>query len=208
MQIAFDNSPSVVNSRHCHRSCRSSSHSSSRRSHHHHTSRTRSHTRSKHHFYYSTSSSSAGKYSPLQSDSPPPWVSAGGLQQVLVKGAVKLNIPISIITPSTSVIFEMHQNRSASRPLLPVIPGLLEPAMELFLTPASAKPAPSRLQTKYRPPMQDPLFLRSDPPPDSVVILAGKKHHATTPSSTVPPDKESKNLDSVATRYAVKLQPL
>lgn len=70
-----------------------------------------------------------------------------------------------------------------------------EPAMELFLTPASVKAAPSRLQKKYRPPDLDPAFLRVDPPPDSVIVVAAKKQHSTTPSSTVP-DKESRRLDS------------
>ena len=69
-------------------------------------------------------------------------------QEVLVREAQKLNI--AMVTPQTSslVIFETLHQRSSSRPLLPLVPGLLEPVTELFLTPASVKPAPSRLQRK------------------------------------------------------------
>ncbi|KAJ1178965.1 hypothetical protein NDU88_004204 [Pleurodeles waltl] len=68
--------------------------------------------------------------------------------------------------------------------------------MDIFLTPATTKSAPSRLIKKYRPPEQDPLFLRSDPVPDSVVIVAAKKSHSTSPSSSAPPDKESRKIDA------------
>lgn len=82
--------------------------------------------------------------------------------------------------------------------------------MTLFLTPASTKAAPSRLQKKYRPPDSDPAFLRVDPPPDSVIVVAARKQHTVTPSSTVPPDKESRKLDSagrkVCTTAAVSMK--
>ncbi|XP_078509088.1 uncharacterized protein LOC144768971 [Lissotriton helveticus] len=68
--------------------------------------------------------------------------------------------------------------------------------MELFLTPASVKSAPSRFQKKYRPPDSHPAFLRADPVPDSVIVTAAKKQHSTAPSSMVPPDKESRQVDS------------
>ncbi|KAJ1103696.1 hypothetical protein NDU88_001117, partial [Pleurodeles waltl] len=58
--------------------------------------------------------------------------------------------------PTTSVIFETLHQRSSSRPLLPLVPGLLEPAMDIFLTPSTTKTDPSRLIKKYRPPEQDP----------------------------------------------------
>ncbi|XP_078502808.1 peptidyl-tRNA hydrolase-like [Lissotriton helveticus] len=76
--------------------------------------------------------------------------------------------------------------------------------MELFLTPASVKSAPSRLQKKYRPPDSDPAFLRSDPVPDSVIVTAAKKQHATAPSSTVPPDKESRQMDSAGLKVCAE----
>lgn len=114
-----------------------------------------------------------------------------------MRGATKLGIPLSVPTPSTSIIFETLQQRQASRPLLPLVPGLVEPAMELFLTPSSVKSTPSRLQKEYRPPDSDPAFLRAGPTPHSVIVVAAKKQHATAPSSTVPPDKGSRKLVSV-----------
>ncbi|KAJ1095347.1 hypothetical protein NDU88_000512, partial [Pleurodeles waltl] len=123
------------------------------------------------HSHHRHSSSSTRDYSPTLSDSPSPRVSpiddVNTFQEVLVRGATKLNIPLAVPAPPTSIIFETLHHRTSSRPLLPLVPGLIEPAMDIFLTPAATKSAPSRLIKKYCPPEQDPLFLRSDPAPDS-----------------------------------------
>ncbi|KAJ1096076.1 hypothetical protein NDU88_001222 [Pleurodeles waltl] len=191
---------SLLDSRRCRRHRRSSS---SR--HHRHESRQRSQ-----HSHHRHSSSSTRDYSPTLSDSPFPRVSpiddVNTFQEVLVRGATKLNIPLAVPAPSTSVIFETLHHRTSSRPLLPLVPGLIEPAMDIFLTPAATKSAPSRLIKKYRPPEQDPLFLRSDPVPDSVVIVAAKKLHSTSPSSSSPPDKRAERLMLQDEKYAL-LQP-
>ncbi|KAJ1114355.1 hypothetical protein NDU88_002593 [Pleurodeles waltl] len=180
------------------RSVRRSGHSSRRSS----SSRHRHESQRSQHSHHRRSSSSTQDYSPTLSDSPSPRVSpiddVNTFQEVLVRGATKLNIPLAVPAPSTSVIFETLHHRTSSRPLLPLVPGLLEPAMDIFLAPAATKSAPSRLIKKYRPPEQDPLFLRSDPVPDSVVIVAAKKLHSTSPSSSSPPDKESRKIDAAA----------
>ena len=131
----------------------------------HTRSRSRRHHRSPSWSTYSRSS--IRDYSPTLSTSPQDRVSPVDdittFNEVLVRGAAKLNIPMPTPPASTSVIFETLKHRQSSRPLLPLVPGLLEPAMELFLTPATATAIPTRLMKKYRVPDQDHMFLQADP---------------------------------------------
>ncbi|KAJ1182700.1 hypothetical protein NDU88_007884 [Pleurodeles waltl] len=163
--------------------------------------RTRSRTPRRRSPSWSSSGSSVGRYSPTLTDSPPARISPVDdittFNEVLLRGAQKLNIEVPEPATSSSVIFETLQHRSVSRKLLPLVPGLLQPTMDTFLSPATLKSAPARIQKKYKAPEQDPLFLRKDPPPDSVILAAARKTHSVASSSTVPPDKESRHLDSL-----------
>ena len=97
----------------------------------------------------------------------------------------------------TSVVFETLHRKISLKPLLLLVPGLLEPAVQLFLTPALIKSAPSQLLKRYKPLDHDPLFRRADPTLDSVTVAAVRKSHAVAPPSSVSLDKESKQMDSV-----------
>ncbi|KAJ1132581.1 hypothetical protein NDU88_010888 [Pleurodeles waltl] len=61
----------------------------------------------------------------------------------------------------------------------------MEPAMKVFLTPASVCAAPSRILKKYNV-SSGPLFLRSESPPDSVIVVAERKAHINASLSIVP----------------------
>lgn len=88
----------------------------------------------------SSTHSSNRDYSPTLTDSPPSRVSPvddiNTFHDVLSRGAQKLNIEMSTPQTSSSIIFETLHQRSASSPLLPLVPGLLQPVMDVFLTPA------------------------------------------------------------------------
>ncbi|XP_078497668.1 uncharacterized protein LOC144754027 [Lissotriton helveticus] len=139
-------------------------------------------------------------YSPTFSSTPPSRVSPiddiAIFTDVLGRGAKKLNISLHTPVVPTSIIFDTLHHRTAPRPLLPLVPGFIEPAMATFLTPAVVGSVPSRLAKKYKAPAEDPLLLRSDPPADSVIVAAAMKSHSASTSSSVPPEKDSKLMDS------------
>lgn len=148
--------------------------------------------------------SSLRDYSPTLSATPPSRVSPiddlSTFNEVLCRGANKFNITMSTPTVSSSIIFETLHHRSASKPLLPLVPGIIELTNRTFLTPASVGSVPSRIAKKYKAPDVDPLFLRTDPPPDSIIVAAARKANPSMTSSSVPPEKDSKIMDSLGRR--------
>ncbi|XP_078518404.1 mitogen-activated protein kinase-binding protein 1 [Lissotriton helveticus] len=152
----------------------------------------------------SSTRSSYRDYSTTISSTPPSRVSPvddlGTFNEVLFRGVSKFNITMTVPQVKSSVIFETLHQKSSARPLLPLVPGLLEPAMKTFLTPATVGSGPSRIAKKYKAPDQDPLFLRTDPPPDSLIVAAARKAHSATSVSSSPPEKDSKNMDTLGRR--------
>lgn len=151
-----------------------------------------------------SSRSSIRDYSPTFTSTPRSRVSPiddiGTFNEVLCRGANKLNITMSVPTVFSSVIFKTLHHRSSARPLLPLVPGIIELATQTFLTPATVGSVPSRIAKKYKAPDQDPLFLRSNPPLDSIIVAAARKTHSSMSSSSAPPDKDSKLMDSLGRR--------
>lgn len=96
--------------------------------------------------------SSLRDYSPTLSATPPSRVSPiddlGTFSEVLCRGANKLNISMTIPVTSSSVIFETLHHRASVKPLLPLVPGILDLVNHTFLTPASAGSVPSRIAKK------------------------------------------------------------
>lgn len=159
-----------------------------------------SHTHRKRSSWSSSSTRSSKRdYSPTLMDRPPSRVSPiddiNTFHDVLSRGAQKLNIGMSAPQASTSVIFEILHQNSVSRPLLPLVHGLLQPVMDIFLTPASIDSSCENSE-KIQTGRTGSLISKVRSPPDLLIIAAAKKTHATSSSSSVPPDKESRAQDS------------
>ncbi|KAJ1087218.1 hypothetical protein NDU88_000404 [Pleurodeles waltl] len=86
---------------------------------------------------------------------------------------------------------------------LPMLPGMLRHAKQIFEEPVKSRAITPRVDKKYKPPPTDPVFITSQLPPDSVVVGAARKRaNSHTSGDAPPPDKESRKFDAAGKRVA------
>ncbi|KAJ1081017.1 hypothetical protein NDU88_001204 [Pleurodeles waltl] len=102
-------------------------------------------------------------------------------------------------------LFNTLSSTHSHYPSLPMLPGMLRHAKQIFKEPVESRAITPRVEKKYKAPPTDPAFITSQLTPDSVVVGAARKRaNSQTPGDAPPPDKESPKFDAAGKRVAAQ----
>ncbi|KAJ1173375.1 hypothetical protein NDU88_005211 [Pleurodeles waltl] len=88
---------------------------------------------------------------------------------------------------------------------LPMLPGMLIHAKQVFQDPVKGRAITPRVEKKYKPPPTDPVYITQQLTPDSVVVGAARKRaDSQTSGDAPPPDKESQKFNAAGKRVAAQ----
>lgn len=88
---------------------------------------------------------------------------------------------------------------------LPMLKGVIKHAPDIFKDPVRARIVNPRIEKKYKPCTNDPVYIRGQMPLDSLVVSnARKRANSQTTGDAPPPDKESKLIDAAGKRVSLQ----
>ncbi|KAJ1082489.1 hypothetical protein NDU88_002654 [Pleurodeles waltl] len=100
-------------------------------------------------------------------------------------------------------LFNTLASTHASYQSLPMLPGMLKHAQQVFQELVRGRAITPRVEKKYKPPPSDPVFITQQLPPDPVVVGAARKRaNSQSSADAPPPDKESRKFDAAGKRVA------
>uniref|UniRef100_A0A8C8SH48 Cilia and flagella associated protein 92 (putative) n=1 Tax=Pelusios castaneus TaxID=367368 RepID=A0A8C8SH48_9SAUR len=96
-------------------------------------------------------------------------------QELFRRAVESMAIPIQETNESHHKLLNILQSRSSTRMSLPMDKALLEPAEQIWQTPASIPSTNRKVERRYHIPARESAYLFSHPPPNSLVMEAAKK---------------------------------
>ncbi|KAJ1091581.1 hypothetical protein NDU88_004700 [Pleurodeles waltl] len=125
--------------------------------------------------------------------------------QVLSRAATFHNVAMHSEPIEDDFLFNTLASTHTSYQSLPMLPGMLKHAKQVFQEPVKGRAITPRVEKKYRPSPTDPVFITQQLTPDSVVVGAARKRANSQSSGDAPlPDKESRKFDAAGKRVAVQ----
>ncbi|KAJ1187330.1 hypothetical protein NDU88_004107 [Pleurodeles waltl] len=134
---------------------------------------------------------------------PSPPEDSTSYTQVLTRAATFQNITMHSEPVEDDFLFNTLASTHASDQSLPMLPGMLTYAQQVFQEPVKGKAITPRVEKKYKPPPSDPVFITQQFPPHSVVVGAARKRaNSQSSGDAPPPDKESRKFDAAGKKVA------
>ncbi|KAJ1185206.1 hypothetical protein NDU88_002000 [Pleurodeles waltl] len=136
---------------------------------------------------------------------PSPPEDSTAYSQVVARAAQFHNVNLHSEQVEDDFLFNTLSSTHSSYQSLPMLPGMLRHAKEIFKEPVKSRAITPRVEKKYKAPPTDPVFITTQLPPDSVVVGAARKRaNSHTSGDAPPPDKESRKFDAAGKRVAVQ----
>ncbi|KAJ1208071.1 hypothetical protein NDU88_003461 [Pleurodeles waltl] len=136
---------------------------------------------------------------------PSPPEDSTAYSQVVARAALFHNVELHSEQVEDDFLFNTLSSTHSSYQSLPMLPGMLRHAKDIFKEPVKSRAVTPRVDKKYKAPPTDPVFITSQLPPDSVVVGAARKRaNSHTSGDAPPPDKESRKFDAAGKRVAVQ----
>ncbi|KAJ1087474.1 hypothetical protein NDU88_000645 [Pleurodeles waltl] len=135
---------------------------------------------------------------------PSPPEDSTAYSQVVARAAEFHNVSLHSEPVEDDFLFNTLSSTHSSYQSLPMLPGMLRHAKEIFKEPVKSRAITPRVEKKYKAPPTDPVFITSQLPPDSVIGAARKRANSHTSGDAPPPDKQSRKFDAAGKRVAVQ----
>ncbi|KAJ1169217.1 hypothetical protein NDU88_001123 [Pleurodeles waltl] len=136
---------------------------------------------------------------------PSPPEDSTAYSQVVARAAQFHNVSLHSEQVEDDFLFNTLSSTHSSYQSLPMLPGMLRHAKDIFKDPVKSRAITPRVEKKYKPPPTDPAFITTQLPPDSVVVGAARKRaNSHTSGDAPPPDKESRKFDAAGKRVAAQ----
>ncbi|KAJ1136534.1 hypothetical protein NDU88_002949 [Pleurodeles waltl] len=136
---------------------------------------------------------------------PSPPEDSTAYSQVVARAAEFHNVSLHSEPVEDDFLFNTLSSTHSTYQSLPMLPGMLRHAKQIFKEPVKSRAITPSVEKKYKAPPTDPAFITSQLPPDSVVVGAARKRaNSHTSGDAPPPDKESRKFDAAGKRVAVQ----
>ncbi|KAJ1194439.1 hypothetical protein NDU88_003728 [Pleurodeles waltl] len=136
---------------------------------------------------------------------PSPPEDSTAYAQVVARAAEFHNVSLHSEPVEDDFLFNTLSSTHSTYQSLPMLPGMLRHAKQIFKDPVKSRAITPRVEKEYKAPPTDPDFITSQLPPDSVVVgVARKRANSHTSGDAPPPDKESRKFDAAGKRVAVQ----
>ena len=144
-------------------------------------------------------------YSDLYPTKPSPPEDTSGYHEVIERAASYHKVDMYTEGVKESFLFETLKKSQKQVQFLPMLGGFLEPVQQIFQDPVKGRPITPRVEKKYKPSPNDPLYIKGHVSPDSLVVVAARKRaNCQATGDSPPPDKEGKRLESIGKRVNIQ----
>ncbi|KAJ1157445.1 hypothetical protein NDU88_010157 [Pleurodeles waltl] len=135
--------------------------------------------------------------------SPPEYSTA--YTQVVSRAAAFHNVALHVEPIEDDFLFNTLSSTHSQYQSLPMLPGMLKHANQVFQEPVKGRAITPWVEKKYKPPPTDPVYIMQQLTPDSVVVGAARKRaNSHTSGDAPPPDKESRKFDAAGKSVAAQ----